>query len=74
MIPLVYSTHKIDEYAKEHENGQLGKTEMWYVVDVEHGSELVCGFKNEVTKDQVRAKVNNQNVNKTKKTLFSPKE
>ena len=30
---LSVQVHPTDEYAKEHENGQLGKTEMWYVLD-----------------------------------------
>ena len=30
---LSVQVHPTDVYAQEHENGQLGKTEMWYVLD-----------------------------------------
>ena len=30
---LSVQVHPTDEYAREHEKGQLGKTEMWYVLD-----------------------------------------
>lgn len=30
---LSVQVHPTDAYAQEHENGQLGKTEMWYVLD-----------------------------------------
>ena len=32
-----------DAYAGEHENGSLGKTECWYVLDCEPGTEIVIG-------------------------------
>ena len=34
---------KDDAYAGEHENGSLGKTECWYVLDCEPGTEIVIG-------------------------------
>ena len=30
---LSVQVHPTDEYAKKKENNQLGKTEMWYVLD-----------------------------------------
>lgn len=30
---LSVQVHPNDDYAREYENGQLGKTEMWYVMD-----------------------------------------
>ena len=54
--------HPSDEYAEEHENGQLGKTEMWYVLDAGKGAELVYGFNRDVTGNLVRVSVENGEV------------
>ena len=40
---LSIQVHPDDAYAKEHENGSLGKTECWYVMDCPEGAELVIG-------------------------------
>lgn len=40
-----------------HENGSLGKTEMWYVLDTRRDSELVYSFNRNVDADQVRAAI-----------------
>ncbi|WP_027340806.1 type I phosphomannose isomerase catalytic subunit [Halonatronum saccharophilum] len=47
---LSVQVHPDDKYAKENEGGELGKTEMWYVIDAVKGSKLVCGLKSEVGK------------------------
>lgn len=41
---LSVQVHPTDEYAAAHENGQRGKTEMWYVLDAAKGSKLVYGL------------------------------
>ena len=41
---LSVQVHPDDAYAKAHENGQLGKTEMWYVLDAARDSHLVYGL------------------------------
>lgn len=46
--------HPTDAYAQEHENGQLGKTEMWYVLDASKDAKLVYGLKRERTEQQMR--------------------
>ena len=38
---LSIQVHPDDAYAGEHENGSLGKTECWYVLDCEPGTEIV---------------------------------
>ena len=43
-----------DAYAQEHENGQLGKTEMWYVLDAGRDAKLVYGLKQNCTKAEMR--------------------
>ncbi len=40
---LSIQVHPDDEYAAEHENGALGKTECWYVLSAAPGSRLVVG-------------------------------
>ena len=56
---LSIQVHPDDEYAGINENGSLGKTEMWYVIEAEPDSELIYGFNQEVTADQVRKAVEN---------------
>lgn len=40
---LSIQVHPDDAYAKEHENGSLGKTECWYILDCDEGNEIVLG-------------------------------
>lgn len=49
---LSVQVHPDDEYAKSE--GQLGKTELWYVLDARPDAELICGFNRDVCKEQVR--------------------
>lgn len=51
---LSVQVHPTDTYAKEHENGQLGKTEMWYVLDASKDAKLVYGLKRDRTEEQMR--------------------
>ena len=38
---LSVQVHPDDDYARKYENGQLGKTEMWYVMDAAPDAQLV---------------------------------
>lgn len=40
---LSVQVHPGDEYAKIHENGSLGKTECWYILDCKEDAEIVIG-------------------------------
>ena len=40
-LNLYLDIHPNDEYAFKYENGQQGKTEMWYVLDADPNAELV---------------------------------
>lgn len=40
---LSIQVHPDDAYAKEHENGSLGKTECWYILDCTEDATLVAG-------------------------------
>ena len=48
---LSVQVHPSDEYAFAHENGELGKNEMWYILDAEPGATLVAGVAEGVTKE-----------------------
>lgn len=41
---LSVQVHPCDNYAKSKENGELGKTECWYVIDCEEDSKLIYGI------------------------------
>ena len=49
---LSVQVHPDDAYAKAHENGELGKTEMWYILDAKPGAKLIYGFNRDVTKEE----------------------
>lgn len=51
---LSVQVHPSDAYAREHENGQLGKSEMWYVLDAAEGASLVCGFNRTMDRETLR--------------------
>ena len=40
---LSIQVHPDDAYAAEHENGSLGKTECWYVLDCDEGATIIVG-------------------------------
>lgn len=54
---LSIQVHPTDEYARDHENGQLGKSEMWYVVDAAKNASLIYGLKQPMSKEQVRSAI-----------------
>ncbi|HEY4552394.1 MAG TPA: mannose-6-phosphate isomerase, class I [Bacillaceae bacterium] len=35
--------HPGDEYAAKHENGNMGKSECWYIIDCKEGAEIILG-------------------------------
>ena len=58
---LSVQVHPGDEYAMVHEN-EYGKNEMWYVVDSEPGAGLYVGFNRDVSRDEVRERVQNNSI------------
>lgn len=48
---LSVQVHPDDTYGLAHE-GELGKTEMWVVLEAEPGADIVYGFKSGVTREQ----------------------
>jgi mannose-6-phosphate isomerase len=47
--PLSVQVHPDDTYAHTHENGELGKTEMWYILYAQPGAQIIYGLKPGVT-------------------------
>lgn len=56
---LSVQVHPTDEYANDQEHGQLGKTEMWYVLDATKDAKLIYGFKHDCNEAQVRRAIDN---------------
>jgi mannose-6-phosphate isomerase class I len=56
---LSIQVHPDDAYAKEHENGSLGKTECWYVLDCPEAATLVLGH-NAKSKEELRSMIEGQ--------------
>jgi mannose-6-phosphate isomerase len=53
---LSVQVHPSDEYALKNE-GQYGKTEMWYIIEARPHAGLYVGFKRDVTEDEVERKL-----------------
>lgn len=53
---LSVQVHPEDEYAYKNE-GEPGKTEMWYIVDCDEGAELIYGFKRSVDKAEFERRI-----------------
>lgn len=51
---LSIQVHPDDEYASKNENGSLGKTECWYILDAPEGAELVIGHNAQTKEELVR--------------------
>lgn len=59
---LSVQVHPSDEYASANEDGQRGKTEMWYVLDAKEGARLTYGFKEDIDEATVRKAVEDKNI------------
>lgn len=46
-----------DDAMAQREHGKMGKTEMWYVIDAQPGAYLYAGFKEEITPDEYKRRV-----------------
>jgi mannose-6-phosphate isomerase len=54
---LSVQVHPEDGYALANENGEYGKTEVWYIIDARDGAELIYGFKRDITKNEFEAAI-----------------
>lgn len=55
---LSVQVHPDDDYAIKNE-GELGKTEMWYIIDCEPEAKLIYGFNNEISKEEFSQRIQN---------------
>lgn len=53
---LSVQVHPDDNYALAN-NGEYGKTEMWYVVDCEEGAELIYGFNRDISREEFERRI-----------------
>ena len=56
---LSIQVHPDNTYALKNE-GQYGKTEMWYVMDAAEGASLLYGFSREVSKEELQERIKNK--------------
>ena len=61
---LSVQVHPSDEYAKEFENGQLGKSEMWYIVDAQKGAKIVYGFEHDTDAETIKKAIDSGEIEK----------
>lgn len=61
---LSIQVHPDDDYARNNENGSLGKDEMWYILDCEKNSSIVYGFYSDVKKDEIQNSISNGTIEK----------
>ena len=59
--PLSVQVHPFDDYAFINEN-EFGKNEMWYVMDAKPGAYLYCGFSKEITKEEIKLRIENNTI------------
>ena len=58
---LSVQVHPDDEYAWKHERS-LGKTELWYVLAAKRDSELVYGFRKDMSREQVKTAIREKRI------------
>ncbi len=51
---LSVQVHPDDDYAMTHEQGERGKTEMWYVLEADSSASLVYGFNHDMSKERLQ--------------------
>ena len=61
---LSVQVHPDDDYARKHESGSLGKTEMWYVLDAKADTQLVYGFRHDMNREQLARSLRDGTVEK----------
>lgn len=66
---LSVQVHPDDDYAQKNENGQLGKTEMWYVLDASRDAKLVYGLHQDCTETEIRESIETGTLGKYLQTV-----
>ncbi|MEQ2525182.1 mannose-6-phosphate isomerase, class I [Bacillaceae bacterium CLA-AA-H227] len=53
-MDLSVQVHPDDSFAKVNENGELGKTECWYIIDCKEGAEMILGHTAQTKEEFVK--------------------
>lgn len=61
---LSVQVHPDDEYARMHENGQMGKTEMWYVLDAAKNAKIIYGLYQDTEKSVLQKALDDGTIDK----------
>ena len=61
---LSVQVHPTDEYARINENGQHGKTELWYILDADQGSRIAYGLLRDVSREKLKKSIEDQTIEK----------
>ncbi len=61
---LSVQVHPDDEYAAKYEDGELGKTEMWYILDAKEDAKLIYGIKENTSKEEFAQSIKDGNLEK----------
>jgi len=61
---LSVQVHPDDDYAMKHEGNELGKSEMWVVLDAEPGAGIIYGLKEKIDRKTFRDAVDNGSLGK----------
>ncbi|RDY29169.1 mannose-6-phosphate isomerase, class I [Romboutsia weinsteinii] len=65
---LSVQVHPDDEYAQVHENGELGKTECWYVIDCAEDADMIIGH-NASSKEELEEMIKNNEWDKLLRSI-----
>lgn len=58
---LSLQVHPSDEYALKNE-GQYGKTEMWYIIDAANDAYLYYGFRSDISKEELKKSIDEKTI------------
>nr|WP_223592254.1 mannose-6-phosphate isomerase, class I [Neobacillus bataviensis] len=53
-LDLSVQVHPSDDYAKVYENGELGKTECWYIIDCKKDANIIIGHNAKTKEEMIR--------------------
>ena len=51
---LSIQVHPDDEFANDNENGEYGKTEVWYIASAKENAKLIYGFNRDIDKNEYK--------------------
>jgi mannose-6-phosphate isomerase len=58
--PVSVQVHPNDSYAAQHEGGQLGKAEFWYILAAEPNATIIHGFKSSTSYEEIHRAIQDE--------------